>query len=273
MAGLAAAAAAADAAAAAQNPPPPPPGNTGGVPPPPPPAGNAGGGAPIPPPPPDGRVWIPPPPSSLSSGRSSASGRNRPPRVRLVAPMNRYQMIERMSTSGEKRLGGLVGDASALNWILAIGRIAAAVCVIVFGQSFFKAFGDGTGQSRDFSTGYYFAQYSLGLAVLTLVFTLLYAGWSYVDGRHPMRKAYEKALKYAKSEYDGKVANVVGLKTRAGASVKYPGLATSKFYDINRLTISRLFAERRHIQKLLWIYVVFTVLWTIPFLFMTFRSE
>ena len=239
-------------------------GGNGGKPPPPPPPPNAGGNPP--PPPPEGvPIFLPTPPPPPP-----------PPNVRLVTPYNRYGMYEKMSLQGNKRFGGLAGDASALNWILAVGRIAAGVCVIVFAQSFFKAFGEGIEGARDYSTGYYMSQYSLGLAVLILVFTILYTGWTWLDSRHPMRKAHEASLRGATNMWNANpnnFGNVVGLRTANGRKVKVPGLMTSRLYDVKRMTLSRLFAERRHIMRLLWIYLIFTVLCTIPFLVMTFKSE
>ena len=234
--------------------PPPPglgPGQQAGPPPPPPPPNGQGGPA-SPPPPPAGALPPPPPPGPIGPPPP-------PPRVRLVAPLNRYETYAKMSMQGNKRFGGLAGDASALNWLLAIGRVAAGVCVIVFAQSFLGAFGDGTEGARDVSTGYYSAQYSLGLAVVILVFTVLYTGWTWLDSRHPMRMAHEAALKHARAEYKGN-ETVIGLRLSNGRPVKYPSLMTSKFYDINRMTLSRLFAERRHITRLLGIYLIFAVL-------------
>lgn len=62
------------------------------------------------------------------------------PRVRLVAPFGRAELINKASTSGEKRFLGLLGDAATLVWLLGVLKIAASICVVVWCQSFLKAF-------------------------------------------------------------------------------------------------------------------------------------
>lgn len=176
---------------------------------------------------------------------------------------NRQVIAQRMSTSGKKRFLGTLGDASAFNWVLAVLRIAAAVRVIYWGQSFLSAFGEGVRGPRDFSTGYYMAQYSLALAVVTLVATALYTFWTWIDSRHPLRRAHQANIDYATAQFTGppnQRAWIRGLQTFNKGHIKEPGMGTMRYYDVHRLTISRLFAERRHISKLLYACLLFTLL-------------
>ena len=71
-----------------------------------------------------------------------------------------------------------------------------------------------------------------------------------------MRKAWEASTSSAKS-ING--AAFGGLKNGAGNAVNRPGMLTRQMWTVNRLTVSRLFAEKKHISKLRIVYAVFFI--------------
>lgn len=81
----------------------------------------------------------------------------------------------------KKRLGGLAGDSSALNWCLAIGIVAGAIAVVIWCQSFMNAYLTRQ-DKRSYHTAYYTSQYALALAVLTMAFEVIYILWVFADG-------------------------------------------------------------------------------------------
>lgn len=48
-------------------------------------------------------------------------------------------------------------------------------------------------------------------------------------------------------------------KDQYNREITRPGAFTLSFPMVNRLTINRLYAERAHIRKMIWIYVVFFI--------------
>lgn len=108
--------------------------------------------------------------------------------------------------------------------------------------------------------GYYFLQYSLGLAILTLLFVILYVGWVSADARHPARKMYDASLNTAKNWHPPADGLPIDLKMQDGKGVKYPGLFGMSTLGVKRIALNRLFAEKRHLGRLRWIQILFFVL-------------
>lgn len=72
-----------------------------------------------------------------------------------------------------------------------------------------------------------------------------------------MRKAWLKMAEH-QAAADGSSARGVVL-TAEGRNVAFPGMGTMKFEGVNRMTVDRLYAERKHIQKMVVIYAILFV--------------
>lgn len=76
-----------------------------------------------------------------------------------------------------------------------------------------------------------------------------------------MRKAWMvMGQERAGKDPDGKVLGFTKPFVDAyGRAVRRPGLGTTSFETINRFTTNRLFAERTHIRKMLFLYIILFV--------------
>lgn len=81
---------------------------------------------------------------------------------------------------------------------------------------------------------------------ITLALTALYVGWVFADGRHHLRKAFKPIMGPARPGED----------LNAGL---YPTMWTMHQERINRLTSSRLFAQRQHVIKLIAFLALFFI--------------
>ena len=206
--------------------------------------------------------------------------------------IQQWQAIRQsFAATHNKNYGGTRGDSAFINWALAILEIGAATTIIVFSFTFLSAMASLKGKSQqNFSTVYYCSQFVFGLSILTVSVFTLYVLWVFADsmsnfqlscsrsnptnikfsGRHPMRKAWvkmaglqeqqQRALQLEQARQTGDPALVGNNLTRGqvrtadGGNVAFPGMGTMGFEGVNRLTVDRLYAERKHIQKLTALY-------------------
>lgn len=212
--------------------------------------------------------------NSKRSSHASRRSRNGQAPPAWPATLQDWQTLRHsFASSPGKNYGGTRGDSALINWTLAIAETVSAAVVTGYSYEFLTSYGRYNGSSsQNFTHAYYSCQFILGLSILTFILLAVYVLWVFADsaslytavgdraqdynadvvqflGRHPMRKAWL----FTSEKRNGHVLSA------QGKPVKWPGLGTTSFDKVNRMTTHRLYAERAHISKMLGLYAILFV--------------